>query len=208
MLLISSGAVLLAAMIFLTLFGGSTSTDSLPIAANRALPPIRAIRDFSLTNHSGLAFVRTNLTGRPWAVNLIFTRCPGPCTQLSGVMRSVQAGLPKGSEARLLSLTSDPEFDTPTVLSRYADKVGADQAGWQFVTGTRAAIQRLATEDLMLVLRENSEAQRATPDDLFLHSTLIILVDRKGQVRNAVEGLELGAAGRVLEILAELERER
>lgn len=208
MLLIGSGAVLLAGLILLTFVGGGTSTVPSPPPSRRELPAIREIRDFALTNQAGTAFSRSNLLGGPWAVNLIFTRCPGPCTQLSGVMKSIQTKLPENSGVRLLSLTSDPEFDTTEVLGRYAEKVGAEGTRWQFVTGTRAAIQRLATEDLMLVLRENPADQRASPEDLFLHSTLIILVDRLGRVRSAVEGLEPGAAGRVLEILAELEKER
>jgi protein SCO1/2 len=208
MLLIGSGAVLLAGLIFLTFVGGGTSTVSPSSSTQGGLPTIRQIREFSLTNQAGMSFSRSNLMGGPWAVNLIFSRCPGPCTQLSGVMKAIQSKLPDSSEARLLSLTSDPEFDTPAVLSRYAEKVGADGIRWQFATGTRGAIQRLATEDLMLVLRENPADLRASPEDLFLHSTLIILVDRQGNVRSAVEGLEPGAAGRVLGILAELEQER
>lgn len=207
MLLIGSGAVLLAGLIFLTFVGGRTSTNPVAPSARRDLPTIREIREFSLTNQVGTPISRSNLLGGPWAINLIFSRCPGPCTQLSGVMRSIQSKLAQNSGSRLLSLTSDPEFDTPAILARYSEKVGADGSRWQFATGTRAAIQRLATEDLMLVLRENPADQRASPEDLFLHSTLIILVDRHGNVRSAVEGLEPGAADRVLEILAELEHE-
>ncbi len=172
------------------------------------MPVIREIRDFALTNQAGATMAKADLLGRPWAVNLIFTRCPGPCAQLSGVMRTVQNRMPKESQARLLSLTSDPEFDTPTVLGRYAAKVGADAAGWQFATGSRDAIRRLATEDLMLVLQDKAEAQRESAEDLFLHSTMIILVDAKGRVRNLVEGLEPGAADEVVRVLGELERER
>lgn len=215
MLLILSGALLLAGFVVLTFFGGRVSVERSPASLSAAdqasvataLPRIREIQDFSLTNQSGTGLGRSDLVGRPWAINLIFTRCPGPCTQLSGVMRSIQSGLPRGSESRLLSLTSDPEHDTPQVLARYAEKVGANAAGWLFATGPRATIRKLATKDLMLVLEDKPEVERSSPEDLFLHSTLIVLVDRKGWVRNVVEGLEPGASGRVLRILGELERE-
>lgn len=207
MLLISSGALLLVGMALLTLFGGRSTTQQARPSIVQPFPVLREIRDFSLTNQAGSNLLRTDLLGRPWAINLIFTRCPGPCAQLSGVMRSVQSGLPPGSQSRLLSLTSDPEHDVPRVLAAYSEKIGADGRLWQFGTGARLEIQRLATEDLMLVLVEKPEAERESPDDLFLHSTLIVLVDRRGRVRTVVEGLEPGAAGRVLDGLAQLELE-
>ncbi len=171
------------------------------------LPVIREVGAFSVTNQTGLGLASEALRGRPWAINLIFTRCPGPCAQLTRVMATVQRGLPEGSRAGLISVTSDPEFDSPAVLAAYAAKFGADPARWQFVTGTKPALRRLATEQLALVLQEKSEADRTSPDDLFLHSTLIVLMDGKGRLRAVVEGLEPGAADRVLDLLRRLEGE-
>ena len=211
MLLIASGAVLLAGMALLTFFGGTTT--QVPAGIRNASPgggiggPIRDVGAFSLTNHLGTSFTRNDLLGRPWAVNLIFTRCPGPCTQLSGVMRTVQSKLPKASVAGILSLTSDPEHDGPEVLSAYAAKFGAETGRWHFVTGAKSEIRRLAVEDLMLVVQEKSPELRESPEDLFLHSTMIILVDAQSRIRRVVEGLEPGAAEAVLSALADLERE-
>ncbi len=210
-MLIGSGALLLLALVVLLQFGGRSTRVAGPVVPSGVgsgpLPVLREIRDFNLTNQAGATFSKANLAGGPWAINLIFTRCPGPCAQLSGVMRTVRSGLSGDSKARLLSLTSDPGFDTPEVLARYAAKVGSGTAGWTFVTGSRDEIRRLATEDLLLVLVDKEEAERESAEDLFLHSTMIILVDRKGRVRSAVEGLEAGAAARVLELLAILGRE-
>ncbi|MGE3311088.1 MAG: SCO family protein, partial [Limisphaerales bacterium] len=157
LLLIGSGAALLLALMVLFLFVGRSARVQGPTVVFQSrtgagvdsgpLPVLREIRDFSLTNQAGAPFSKADLAGGPWAVNLIFTRCPGPCTQLSGVMRSVQSALPAGSKARLLSLTSDPGFDTPEVLTRYAAKIGVDAgaAGWTWATGSKDVIGRLAT---------------------------------------------------------------
>lgn len=171
------------------------------------LPVLRMVGDFAVTNQTGLPLNSSALRGRPWAVDLIFTRCPGPCADLTRVMAAVQRGLPSNSRAGLMSVSSDPEFDTPAVLAVYAGKFQADPARWQFVTGDKAELRRLATEQLALVLQDKAEPDRTTPDDLFLHSTLIVIMDGEGRLRAVVEGLEPGAAQRVLELLARLERE-
>jgi len=212
MLLIGSGAVLLAGFAFLTFFGGGRVTTNVTRTGGAgvvSLPavPLREVRPFSLTNQLAEPVGLESLKGRPWAVNLIFTRCPGPCAQLSGVMRTLQKRIPEGSKAGLMSLTSDPEHDNPGVLAAYGARFEADARRWQLVTGTRAEIRRLATEDLMMVLQDKAPELRESPEDLFLHSTLIVLLDGRGRVRQVVEGLEPGAVDRVLALLAELERE-
>jgi len=171
------------------------------------LPVLRETRAFAATNQAGLLLSSETLRGKPWAVNLIFTRCPGPCRQLTGVMRKVQEGLGSPGMAGLISLTSDPDHDTPKVLSEYAAKVGADTNRWHFLTGPKADIRRLVTEEFLLVVQDKPEAQRQSEDDLFLHSTLIVIMDGRGRLRTAIEGLEPGAAERVLDALRTLANE-
>jgi len=206
-LLISSGAVLLAGMVFLTLIGGSRNSTTHPTPAADTLAVLGDVGGFSLTNQAGARVALEDLLGRPWAANLIFTRCPGPCTQMSGVMRSIQNALPSDSPARLISITSDPEFDLPPVLTAYASRHQADSARWSFLTGSKPEIRRLVTQGLLMVLQDKPQDLRDSPEDLFLHSTLIIAVDRKGRVRAAVEGLSAGASSRVVQILRRLSEE-
>lgn len=199
--LILSGAVLLAGMVGLRLLTAWLAGGGPP------LPVLGEVGEFAVTNQAGGVVRRADLLGKVWVADLIFTRCPGPCRQLTGVMRKVQDGLPAGSTARLVSVTSDPEFDQPEVLRWYGAKYGADTNRWQFLTGTREAIRELATGHLKLVLQEKAEAERQSPDDLFLHSTLMVVVDRRGRLRAAVEALEERGAERVLEAVRALERE-
>lgn len=172
-----------------------------------ALPVVRALGSMAVVDQSNTRWTLADFQGRPWVVNLIFSRCPGPCAQLTGVMREVQRGLPPRSSARLMSVTSDPDFDTPEILARYAAKFGADTDRWKFVTGDRAEIRRLAIQEFLFVLQDKPESLRESSDDLFLHSTLMAVVDARGQLRGVVEGLEPGAAGRILSMLAQLEAE-
>ena len=75
------------------------------------LPVIGNIAPFSLTNQIGVVTTLEDLRGQVWLADIIFTRCPGPCARITRQMASVQAALPKDSQAKLISLTTEPEFD-------------------------------------------------------------------------------------------------
>jgi protein SCO1/2 len=102
-------------------------------------------------------------------------------------MASVQAALPKESSAQLVSLTTDPDFDTPEVLRQYATRFQADPARWQFLTGSKLAIAGLAIDSLKLTTVEKKPEERTSEDDLFIHSTIFILVDKQARLRGIFE---------------------
>jgi protein SCO1/2 len=84
---------------------------------------------------------------------------------------------------RLVTLTSDPDFDTPPVLKKYAERFGADSNRWIFLTGPRPDIRKLAVNDFKFVVVDKPAADRAIPNDLFIHSIFFVLVDQQGRVR-------------------------
>lgn len=156
-----------------------------PAAA--ALPVMGAVADFSLTNQLGHEITLANLRGKVWLADIIFTRCPGPCARMTRQMASVQAALPKDSAAQFVSLTTDPEFDSPEVLRQYAARYQADSARWQFLTGSKLAIAGLAIDSLKLTTVEKKPEERTSADDLFIHSTIFILVDKQARLRGVFE---------------------
>jgi cytochrome oxidase Cu insertion factor (SCO1/SenC/PrrC family) len=151
------------------------------------LPVLGAVADFSLTNQLGEEVTLADLRGKVWLADIIFTRCPGPCARMTRQMASVQAALPKDSSAQLVSLTTDPEFDTPEVLRQYAARYQADPARWQFLTGSKLAIAGLAIDSLKLTTVEKKPEERTSEDDLFIHSTIFILVDKQARLRGVFE---------------------
>lgn len=190
----ASLAVVLAGLLVLWLATRALNRPEGSVAAM----PLGQVTDFRLTNQLGAPVTLDSLRGRPWVGNVIFTRCPGPCASLTGLMSAIQADLADLPEIRLVSLTSDPGFDTPEVLRRYGGKFEADPARWWFLTGPKAEIQRVAVEDLLLVVVEKTPEQRTVPEDLFIHSTLLVVVDGEGRLRASVEGLEPGAREEVV----------
>ena len=95
-----------------------------------------------------------------------------------------------GGEVQLVSLTTDPDFDTPEVLSQYARKFQADTQTWKFLTGTKEEIVRVSTQEWLLVMLEKGEAERESPNDIFPHSTLTVLMDGLGRIRGTYEILK------------------
>jgi len=153
----------------------------------KPLPVICQVADFTLTNQNGRVISLKELRGRPWVADIIFTRCAGPCLKMSRQMSELQQAIPAGSSAKLISLTTDPEFDTPAVLKTYSDRFGANPSRWWFLTGTKQQIAALATDSLKLTAIEKKPEERQSPADLFIHSTIFVIVDKHGQVRGVYE---------------------
>jgi len=152
-------------------------------AGNRPLPVIGQIPDFNLTNQNSEAVTLANLRGKVWVADIIFTRCPGPCATMTRHLAELQSALPKNEPVQIVSFTSDPEYDTPATLKKYAGLFGADANHWWFLTGNKPELRSLAVNDFKFVVVEKKLEDRTVPDDLFIHSTWYVLVDQKGQVR-------------------------
>ncbi|HLJ50721.1 MAG TPA: SCO family protein [Bryobacteraceae bacterium] len=103
-----------------------------------------AVPDFSLLDEHGRAAHLADSRGRLTAVEFIYTRCPLPdvCPRLSANFALLQRRF--GSRIALLSITLDPDHDTPEVLSEYAHRWNANPATWRFLTGTPDEIRRVA----------------------------------------------------------------
>jgi cytochrome oxidase Cu insertion factor (SCO1/SenC/PrrC family) len=102
-------------------------------------------------------------------------------------MKELQDGLPPASQAKLVTLTTDPDFDTPTVLRAYAERFRADTNRWMFLTGTKQEIAKLAIDSLKLTAIEKKPEERESPQDLFVHSTIFVVADKQGQLRGVFE---------------------
>jgi cytochrome oxidase Cu insertion factor (SCO1/SenC/PrrC family) len=183
------------------------------VARTQPLPIYGPVDDFTLTNQSGGAVAGVDLRGHVWVADIIFTRCAGPCLRMSQQMKELQESIPAGSRTRLVSLTTDPEFDTPPVLLKYAGRFGADTNRWMFLTGTKKQIGDVATKSLKLSAVETQPAERASADELFVHSTVFVVVDKLGRLRGIFQTGGDGVSWvaekqKVLAAVRQLERER
>lgn len=150
-------------------------------------PVISPVADFTLTNQAGQVTTLADLTNHVWVADIIFTRCAGPCPRLTSQMKSLQDKLPADSTVKLVTLTTDPDFDTPAVLTKYGERFGADFKRWTFLTGSKAQIASLAGDSLKLSAQPVKPEDRKDSADLFIHTTIFVLVDKHANLRGFFE---------------------
>ncbi|MGH7975293.1 MAG: SCO family protein [Limisphaerales bacterium] len=138
---------------------------------------------FTLTNQDGKVTTLADLTNHVWVADIIFTRCAASCPIMTGQMKSLQDALPPTSEAKLVSLTTDPDYDSPQILKRYGEHYGADFNRWMFLTGAKKELAGLATGSLKLGSTPVSPQDQKSPVDLFVHSTIFVVVDKQARLR-------------------------
>jgi len=177
------------------------------------LPTIGHIASFTLTNQAGQPVTLDNLRGKVWVADIVFSRCAGPCPRMTRQMAALQEALPKDGPARLVTLTTDPGFDTPEVLNKYAARYNADTNRWWFLTGDKKEIATLAVDGLKLTgFIETKPEERVNPEDLFIHSTLFVVVDKQARLRGVFDtdnasGGWTNTQQEILDTLRTLERE-
>jgi protein SCO1/2 len=152
-------------------------------ARQKALPVIDQVADFTLTNQTGAVTTLADLSNRVWVADIIFTRCAGSCPIMSTKMKSLQDALPSTSQAKLVTLTTDPDYDTPAIIKKYGEHYGADFQRWTFLTGAKKELAGLATGSLKLGSTPVPPRDRTSSVDLFVHSTIFVVVDKQARLR-------------------------
>ena len=156
-------------------------------AAGRAVAPLargQAVPDFSLTDQAGQPIRFSSLAAnKVVALNFVYTRCALPqfCLRVSNTFSVLQRRFARqyGRELQLLTVTFDPERDTPEVLTSYAARFNADPKMWRFLTGNVAEVRRVCA--LFGV--------ESFPDEgLMNHSLRTVVIDRGGRLVANVEG--------------------
>ena len=153
------------------------SRDAQQTPIEPPLPKIAPAPEFALTSQDGARVTLADFRGKVVAVTFIFTLCTATCPVLTPMMSFVQdqLGSDFGAKIAFVSITVDPERDTPQVLKEYAQAFGANLAGWSFLTGAPAAIQDVAR-------RYGVYASKAQNGDVE-HTFLTSVVDPHGILR-------------------------
>lgn len=154
-------------------------------------PVLQPLPEFSLLDQAGRSVGPEALRGEPFVANFIFTRCVAACPLLTSQMKNLQRRLGSDAErVRMVSVSVDPEYDTPEVLARYAEDHGATRR-WTYLTGELDEVKRAIEDGFRVRMGE-----RVPLGDAFdiLHATHFVLVDGdlriRGYYRNDAEGIE------------------
>lgn len=158
----------------------------------QALPVMAQVGDFSLTNQDGTLASLADMRGKVWIADIIFTRCAGPCPRMTRQMKELQDALVGDTQTKLVTLTTDPDNDTAPVLKTYAQRASADTSRWMFLTGTKKQIADLAVGSLKLSAVPVKKEEQTDANDLWVHSTIFVIVDKHAQLRGV---FDTGGAG-------------
>ena len=161
------------------------------------LSSIKWIREFHLTDQDNQPFFSRDLTGQVWIGNFFFTTCPGICPEQNRYLAALQKRLGDEHPAHIVSISSDPNTDTPTVLSQYANEIGADTDSWTFCTSDKP----------ILIKRIGGEFFKAHSDGGH-HSSRLFVVDRFGNVRGDFDWQDPADEVKMLELIDQLNKEQ
>ena len=157
-------------------------------------PEPEPLAEFTLVERSGKPFHSQDMRGKVWVASFFFTSCPNICRKMNQIFAATQK-LDGLEEVHFVSITCDPDNDTPEVLSKYADQFNADPKRWLFCTGDFDYIQRVGQDVMKLTVLKQ------------VHKEHAVVIDRAGKIRGRFRvtdaGERLKARDVLLECLAE-----
>jgi len=168
----------LAAVVTLLSLMGAPAYPHFPIPPKKPDIGRQAVQtkvpDFTLIDQDRKPFQFTSARGKIVLATFIFTSCPDVCPLLTAKFADIQSALREQrlGDFLLLSITTDPAHDTPTVLKSYAERFKADSQHWLFLTGSE--------RDLAKVWRGFDVTVRQGADGQIQHTALTTLIDRRG----------------------------
>ncbi len=134
-----------------------------------SMAPEGWMTDFELTERQGNTVSSDDLIGQPYVVSFFYSTCPSICVQQNQMVQELQKEF-QSDGVRFVSISVDPETDTPEAMREYAARFGADPEKWLFMTG-----------DLTYIRRVGAEVFRLAVDQKF-HTEKFVLVDAKGAI--------------------------
>jgi protein SCO1/2 len=139
---------------------------------------------FRLTDQAGRPVALADLAGKVVLLDFVYTRCPGPCPILTGRQVDVQRALSEELRAKtwFVSISLDPEHDTPERLAEYARARGADLAHWSFLTGS--------TPEVDAVLAGYGVGRTRAAGGEIEHFVITFLIDADGRIASRFVGTE------------------
>ncbi len=150
-----------------------------------------------MTDSEGHAFDSNLLRGKVWVADFIYTSCPGPCPRMTSEMHRVQQRVRGDQDVQLVSISVDPDHDSPRVLNDFAHRFGGPANDWVFLTGTPKTVHLLAYQ----VFHVGDVI--ANMD----HSTKFMVVDKHGAIRGYYSSVDPGGIPVMLQDVNALRKE-
>jgi protein SCO1/2 len=160
---------------------GASSPHAHETGSQQKTPKAAALNvkapDFTLIDQDGKRFLSTNLRAKIVVLDFIYTTCTDVCPLFTANFARLQRQLnpEHKSDVIFVSITTDPEIDSPKVLKAYAQRYGADFGNWTFLTGTEAQLKEVWKNFGIRVIHKGR--------GLVQHDSVTTLIDRQGTRR-------------------------
>ena len=174
--------------------GSGAGTKS---GADATVRVMNTLPRFRLRDQNGKQFGSRELFGKVWIATFVFTRCTLTCPEQTAELKRIQdqlASHPARDQIHFVSITVDPEHDTPEVLRSYAGMAGSDLTRWAYLSGKREDIWNLSKDGFKLPVSDGS----SVPETIIAHSQSFVLVDRARRVRGHYDGLQQAARDKLM----------
>ncbi|SDG66282.1 protein SCO1/2 [Flavobacterium omnivorum] len=150
-----------------------------PITANEdQLIKIGPAPKFELINQDNQKITNESYKGKVYVLEFFFSTCPTICPKMNQSMLLIEKKFFGNPNFGIVSITIDPEHDTPQVLKDHSKLLGVKSSNWNFLTGDKAYIFNLANKGFNLYAGENKKVVGG-----FEHSGLFALIDKNGNIR-------------------------
>lgn len=145
---------------------------------------------FTLTDETGLPFGSADLRGKVWVASFVFTTCPSVCPKLMERVAELQhRGRNMGEAFHLVTITVDPENDTPAKMAAFASPYRPNPRRWKMLTGPLGDVEKAVIDGFKITM-EKEEVEHG----LFsiVHGEHLVVVDQKGHIRGYYEASDEG----------------
>lgn len=143
----------------------------------------QTIPDFKLLNQDSVVLTPAAFNDKIYVADFFFTSCSTICPTMHRNLKSVYDQYLENPAVMFLSHTIDFKYDKPSVLKKYAEKLGVNTDKWQFVYGNKEEVYHLAEHDYLVAVGEDSTAR-----DGYIHQGWLVLVDKHKRLRGAYDG--------------------
>ncbi|WP_442591661.1 SCO family protein [Pedobacter sp. AW31-3R] len=154
---------------------GSTTVDTI----------YQTIPAFKLLNQDSTYITNAQFKGKIYIADFFFTSCTSICPQMHRNLKTIYDQFQDNPEVMFLSHTIDFKYDKPSVLKKYAQKLGVDGPKWQFVYGPKETIYTMAEKNYLVAVQADS-----TNRDGYVHQGYLVLIDKDRRIRGAYDGTD------------------
>lgn len=146
----------------------------------------QTIPNFSFLNQDSTLINQNTFKDKIYIADFFFTSCSTICPTMHRNLKIVYDDYLNNPEVLFLSHTIDFKYDKPSILKKYALKLGVNTNKWQFVYGTKEQIYKLATTNYLVAVEEDTKAI-----DGYVHQGWLVLIDKQKRIRGAYDGTKI-----------------